>query len=280
MAGGTYAIGDVQGCCDALLRLLEKIRFDPAADRLWFVGDLVNRGPQSLEVLRLVRGLGDRAVCVLGNHDLHLIARWQNRHRHRNACDTLSPILEADDGDELCHWLRRRPLLHHDPKLDWLMLHAGLPPQWDITTAMRLAGEVEQVLRGDGFTAFLDHMYGDQPTRWDERLAGWERLRFAVNCFTRLRFCSRSGHIDLRHKGAPGENQNDLLPWYAHPDRRSANQRIVFGHWSTLGLYRGHNVHAIDTGCLWGGALTALRLENAHPTQIDCPATRNPGAAE
>lgn len=273
----TYAIGDVQGCYTQLQQLLEKISFDPAADRLWFAGDLVNRGPDSLQVLRFVHGLGEAAITVLGNHDLHLLAAWQGRQRHFKHSDTLQEVLAADDCDELCNWLRQQPLLHHDPVLDYLMIHAGLPPEWDLSTARRLAHELETVLRGNEFPAFIEHMYGNQPARWDESLQGWERLRFAVNCFTRLRFCHADGTLDFTYKGSPDTTDGEILPWFSHPRRCSQKQRIVFGHWSTLGLYHGHNVHAIDSGCLWGGALTALRLEDESVFQQPCPASRLPG---
>ncbi len=273
----TYAIGDIQGCYDQLMQLLEQIRFDPGRDRLWFAGDLVNRGPKSLEVLRFARDLGDSAVTVLGNHDLHLLAVWQDKHHHFKSNDTLLPIIEAADRDELCDWLRRQPLLHHDPQLDYVMVHAGLPPQWDLATARRLAGEVETVLRGADFIAFMENMYGNKPRCWSEDLRGWERLRFAVNCFTRLRFCTPGGELDFHHKGKPGSEDGGVLPWFAVPQRRSREQRILFGHWSTLGLHRGDNVVALDTGCLWGGALTALCLEDGTAFQQECPATCAPG---
>lgn len=273
----TYAIGDIQGCYDALQRLLEAIHFDPAADTLWFAGDLVNRGPRSLEVLRLVRGLGARAVTVLGNHDLHLLAVWHHRDRLKRD-DSLTPVLHAPDAPELIDWLRRRPLLHHDPGLGYTLVHAGLSPQWDANTAFACAEELHQTLRGDDYEAFLDHMYGNRPKRWSEELAGWERLRYAVNCFTRLRFCDPDGTLELTQKGAPGEQPAPLLPWYQVPGRRNRELRILFGHWSTLGLYRGDGVFALDTGCLWGGRLTALRLDLAEPevAAVDCPGARSP----
>lgn len=274
----TYAIGDIQGCHDQLMQLLEQIHFDPTTDRLWFAGDLVNRGPNSLEVLRFVRNLGERAVTVLGNHDLHLLAVWQDRHHHFKSNDTLLPIIEAPDCDELCNWLRQQPLLHYDAGLDYVMVHAGLPPQWDLVTAQRLAGEVEAVLRGDEFIVFMENMYGNKPKLWAEDLRGWDRLRFAVNCFTRLRFCTAQGELDFHHKGKPGSEENDVMPWFTVPQRQSRNQRILFGHWSTLGFHRGDNVCALDTGCLWGGALTALRLEDGTPFHRDCPPTCAPGA--
>ena len=274
----TYAIGDIQGCYAELQRLLEKLRFDPAGDRLWLTGDLVNRGPQSLEVLRLVKGLGKGAVTVLGNHDLHLLALWQNHHRHFKANDTLAAIFAAPDGEELLHWLRCQPLMHYDAELGFAMLHAGLPPQWDREQALACAGEVETVLRGEKFHEFLGHMYGNKPACWSEHLSGWDRLRFIVNCFTRLRFCTPEGELDFRHKGNPAQSPpQGHQPWFQLPGRKSRNTPIVFGHWSTLGLYQGHNVNSIDTGCLWGGTLTALQLENGSLVSLPCDGHAAPG---
>lgn len=274
-----YAIGDLQGCYDEFRALLDRIGFDPAQDRLWLCGDLVNRGPRSLEVLRFVRALGDAAITVLGNHDLHLLALWQGRHRHSKSNDTLDSILAAPDREELMEWLRQRPLLHHDAALGWTLVHAGLAPQWDLATAQTCAREVEAALRGPDFHDFIDHMYGNEPHRWDPELHGWERLRFTVNCLTRLRYCSADGALSLAYKGAPATRPHDLLPWFDVPGRRSAGQRIVFGHWSTLGLYRGADVLALDTGCLWGGALSAARLD--HPDvpviSLPCRGWRVPG---
>lgn len=268
----TYAIGDIQGCFDELQQLLTKIAFDPAIDTLWFAGDLVNRGPKSLETLRYIKGLGSHAVVVLGNHDLHLLAVWQQTNHHHSRNDTLNAILSADDGEELLEWLRRRPLFHHDPQLGYAMVHAGLPPQWDLETAARCANEVEKVLRGKKFRKFLDHMYGNKPKQWSEKLAGWERLRFIVNCFTRLRFCSKDGTLELNQKGAPGSQQGDSIPWFKVQKRKSRKQRIIFGHWSTLGLYMKKRVYSIDTGCLWGGRLTALQIDGDKPRlhQLRC----------
>jgi bis(5'-nucleosyl)-tetraphosphatase (symmetrical) len=272
----SYAIGDVQGCYTELCRLLERLAFDPRADRLWFVGDIVNRGPDSLAVLRFVKALGERAVCVLGNHDLHLLAVSQGNPRPFRD-DTLEDVLRADDADELIDWLRRRPLMHHDGQLGFAMLHAGLPPQWDLHTALALAGEVETVLRGDGFHDFCMAMYGNEPRRWSDDLRGMERLRFITNCFSRLRFCTPEGELDLRHTGPPGTQQSGQLPWFSIPQRATRDTRIVFGHWSTLGYCAADNVWALDSGCLWGGRLTALRLaENPRPLQISCPGARQP----
>lgn len=272
-----YAIGDVQGCYDELQRLLEKIGFDETSDHLWMVGDLVNRGPDSLSVLRYVKRLGAHAVTVLGNHDLHLLAVAAGVDKVKSG-DTFDAVLGAPDRDELLEWLRHRPLLHLDPTLGFALLHAGLPPQWTIAQARDRADEVEAVLRGPQCVDFFPHMYGDQPDRWDESLDGWERLRFIVNCFTRLRYVDHSGRVMVKVKGAPDANQH-LTPWFRVAERRTKSQRIVFGHWSTLGLVMEHNVHALDTGCVWGGALTALRLDaQPVPISIDCSGIRSPGS--
>jgi bis(5'-nucleosyl)-tetraphosphatase (symmetrical) len=253
-----YAIGDVQGCFAELRSLLEKIRFDPAADRLWFAGDLVNRGPQSLETLRFIRSLGDAAVAVLGNHDLHLLAVAQgvSKTKHR---DTFGDVLGAPDRDELLDWLRRRPLLHHGG--GFYLIHAGLPPQWSVDQAAAHAAEAEAVLQGDDCAEFFRHMYGDQPDLWSESLEGFARLRFTINCLTRLRYCHADGRVEFKQKGPPGSQPPGLVPWFAAPGRRSTGAHILFGHWSTLGFYAGHGVCCLDTGCLWGGELTALRLD-------------------
>lgn len=275
----SYAIGDIQGCFDSLQRLLEEIHFDPAADTLWFTGDLVNRGPQSLETLRFVKGLGDRAVTVLGNHDLHLIAVHEGHDKFVSKGDTLKPVLEADDGAELIRWLRHQPLLHHDAQLGYTMVHAGLPPQWDLQQARDSAHEVEEVLRGGHYRDFIDHMYGNLPDLWSDSLTGRDRLRFIINCFTRLRYCTVNGKLALSAKGRPGTQPSGTLPWFQVPGRRSREHTIVFGHWSTLGLYRDDGVIAVDTGCLWGGGLTALRLEDGEAITVNCPETQTPGVA-
>jgi bis(5'-nucleosyl)-tetraphosphatase (symmetrical) len=274
----TYAIGDIQGCYEELRQLLDRLAFDPASDRLWLVGDLVNRGPDSLAVLRLVRSLGEAAITVLGNHDLHLLALWQNRHRHFKNTDSLAPVLRAEDGDELLDWLRRQPLMYYDVERDLALLHAGLPPQWDIPTALACAGEVETMLRGEDFHEFMQHMYGNKPSRWSEKLHGWDRMRFIVNCFTRLRYCNAKGELDFKHKDQPGgQEAAGLLPWFQIPQRRSRQTRIIFGHWSTLGLYQQDQVHAIDTGCLWGGELTALNIDTLETTSLPCAGQAVPG---
>lgn len=256
-----YAIGDVQGCHDGLMRLLDRIRFDPGDDYLWFCGDLVNRGPQSLAVLRHVRKLGERAVVVLGNHDLHLVAAARDRRALRER-DTLDEVLDAPDASDLVGWLRTRPLLHHDPALGYTMVHAGLAPQWDLALAERCAREVEAALAGDDADALLAAMYGDEPDRWSDELAGIDRLRFIINCFTRLRYVTADARLALEHKGPPGTQPDGVVPWFEHPDRRNGELHVIFGHWSTLGSSPvGTRIYPLDTGCVWGGRLTALRLD-------------------
>ena len=270
----TYAIGDIQGCYDELQRLLEQLDFSETRDQLWFVGDLVNRGPNSLEVLRLVKSLGDAAVTVLGNHDLHLLALAHGNPKHRHSSN-LNEVLRAPDRDELIHWLRHRPLLHRDKKLAFSMIHAGLPPQWTMKTARACAREVETVLRGDQHVEYFLGMYGNEPRIWDQDLQGMARWRFITNCFTRLRFCAPDGSLQLQRKGAPDNDTHKHIPCFAHPQRASRKKRILFGHWSTLGFNASHNTWALDTGCLWGGKLTTLRID-PHAIQVPCPGQRNP----
>jgi bis(5'-nucleosyl)-tetraphosphatase (symmetrical) len=255
-----YAIGDVQGCYDELCRLLDLIGFDPAGDRLWFAGDLVNRGPRSLEVLRLVMGLGDLAVTVLGNHDLHLLAVAASEDRLKSH-DTLAELLRAPDRTEILGWLRHRPLLHHDSGAGFTLVHAGLPPQWDLALARACAAEVEAMLRGPDHPEFFRHMYGNRPDRWSPSLSGWDRLRFITNCLTRIRFCDLDGRMALACKEAPGRQPPGYLPWFDVPGRASAELSIVFGHWAALGLHRQPGIYAMDGGCVWGGTLAALRLD-------------------
>jgi bis(5'-nucleosyl)-tetraphosphatase (symmetrical) len=252
-----YAIGDIQGCYDELLGLLDAIAFNVHHDQLWFVGDLVNRGPKSLESLRFIKNLGNAAVVVLGNHDLHLLAA-SCAPLAQNTKTALDQILTAPDQDELIHWLRHRPLLHHQQ--DYCLIHAGLPPQWDFKNAQIMANEVESVLQSDDYPELLKTMYANTPDIWSEHLSGMPRLRFIVNCFTRMRYCDSKGRLDFEHNGPPGSQPKNLMPWFNVPGRKSANTRIVFGHWSSLGYYEGENCFAIDTGCLWGGQLTALKL--------------------
>ena len=256
-----WAIGDLQGCYDATQRLLERIAFDPAKDRLWFCGDLVNRGGQSLETLRLVHSLRANSVVVLGNHDLSLLAIGERREEEQRKVNAdLQRIVTAPDRDELLGWLRMQKLMHVDRELGWSMLHAGIAPKWTIGMAERHAREVEKVLQGDQHTRLLKHIYGDAPA-WNPRLAGIDRWRAIINIFTRMRFCSPRGRIAFEDKGAPGTQPAGLYPWYAVPGQATRDTKIVCGHWSALGLFIGHGVHAIDTGAVWGGKLTALRLD-------------------
>ena len=255
-----YAIGDIQGCYEPLQRLLERVRFDPAADQLWLVGDLVNRGPHSVEVLRLIYQLGERAITVLGNHDLTLLAVAAGQVKPKRK-DTFHPILDAPDSAELLDWLRRRPMLHHDPDLGFTLVHAGLPPQWDLALAQGCAAELEAMLRGRDWTRFMGKMFGGEPRVWREELTGDDRLRFIVNALTRMRFCTADGVLSFAEKGPPGSQAADLFPWFQVPQRRSAHLKIVFGHWAALGYYRAPGIYALDSGCVWGHRLTAIRLD-------------------
>ena len=272
-----WAIGDLQGCYGPTQRLLEKIRFDPAADRLWFCGDLVNRGGESLETLRLVHSLREHCTTVLGNHDLSLLAIGERSpDDQRKVNPDLQRVLFAEDGDALLAWLRTQPLVHADRALGWMMVHAGLAPKWTTTLAERHAREVEAKLRGDGYRKLLKNMYGDRPT-WSPKLAGSERDRAIINVFTRLRYCTPRGRIAFEEKGAPGTQPAGLYPWYAVPGRVERDLKIVCGHWSTLGLFVGNGVHMIDTGAVWGGKLTAMQLDadGLHVVQVpgrDVPA--------
>ncbi len=275
-----YAIGDVQGCYDELMALLALICFDPAKDRLWLTGDLVNRGPASLQTLRAVRELGESTVTVLGNHDLHLLAVAEGSAPFHKS-DTLDEILNAPDRDELLAWLRQQPLMHHDAILNRTLVHAGLPPQWDLIKAQACAKEVETVLRGDDYAEFFQHMYGNTPDVWSDDLTGWDRLRFIANSFTRLRYCDPQGRFDFHAKGAPGTQLAGLLPWFEVVNRRSENLRVVFGHWSTLGLRSDQKIVSLDTGCLWGGQLTAIKLDGEQKVFcIECTGYQQPGAGK
>lgn len=263
----THVIGDIQGCYDELQRLLEALRFDPATDRLWFAGDLVNRGPQSLAVLRFVRSLGSAAVTVLGNHDLHLIAAGvAGRARGK---DTFQDVLAAPDREELLSWLRRQPLVHAES--GFALVHAGLAPQWSVEDALALSREAQQWLARPESDEFLrQQMYGDEPVQWSTAHRDRERLRFIINCCTRLRLCTADGRMDFRYKDAPDSAPRGLMPWFSVPGRRSAGATVLFGHWSTLGRvhWPEHKVYGLDTGCVWGGKLTALTLETGAITQV------------
>ena len=271
-----YAIGDLQGCHAEFLALLEQLRFDPARDRLWLTGDLVNRGPASLEVLRTVRSLGSSAIVVLGNHDLHLLAMaWAPATVLRREPELLA-VLDAPDAAELLAWLAARPLLHRDRALGWTLIHAGLPPQWTLADAEACALDIEAALR-DRPEELLSGMYGDQPDRWSPGLAGIDRLRFAVNCLTRLRFVDADGRLLLGFKGPPAAAPREAMPWYRHPSRATLADRILFGHWSALGYLAEPNLRCLDGGCVWGGALCALRLDaEEEPRMLPCRGSQRP----
>lgn len=271
----TYAVGDLQGCHDSLLRLLDEIKFDARADRLLFVGDLVNRGPDSLAVLRLIKSLGDAAISVLGNHDLHLLALDAGFGKIYKG-DTLDAVLAAPDRDELMHWLRHQRLAWRED--GFLMVHAGVLPGWTVDDTMQRAAEAEMALRSANYRDFFARMYGNQPNAWDDALEGIDRLRMIVNTFTRLRYCSATGEMEFHQKGAPGSQSAGWLPWFDVPGRKSADATIIIGHWSTLGLINRPDLVALDTGCLWGGKLTAFRLEDRQVFAVPCPELRPPTA--
>jgi bis(5'-nucleosyl)-tetraphosphatase (symmetrical) len=269
-----FAIGDIQGCYDELLALLKKINYNSDKDQLWLAGDLVNRGPKSLETLRFAKKHAQ--AVVLGNHDLHLLASAANQRKPKRK-DTLQQILDAPNADKLLDWLRQQPLMHHDKNSGYTLLHAGLPPQWDLNAASIHADEVQRILRSDQHSSFFQHMYGNIPNQWSDSLTGWDRLRCITNCFTRLRYCTREGILDMEEKGPPGSQPEGLKPWFAWKHRASRDMKILFGHWSTLGNYDGNNVHALDTGCLWGGTLTAMKVGNKMKrVEYNCPGAASP----
>lgn len=262
-----YAVGDIQGCYTELVQLLEKIRFDPAVDKLWLVGDLVNRGADSLQVLRLVKSLGDAAITVLGNHDLHLLAVAYGQGRlHRG--DTLDEILNAPDREELLTWLRHQRLLHVEG--EFVLVHAGLLPVWTVAQAAGLAREVENALQGADYVDFLAHMYGNQPNAWDDALTGYKRLRVITNALTRMRICTERGRMEFEFKAEQQNIPEGYRPWFDVAGRASSDATVIFGHWSALGLMIKPNAVALDTGCLWGGPLTAIRLDDREIIQVDC----------
>ncbi len=271
-------IGDVQGCCGALDRLLDEAGFSPSRDRIWLLGDLVNRGPQSLRTLRRLRALGDAARCVLGNHDLHLLAVAAGGRRvHRQ--DTIDEVLAASDREALLDWLRHQRMARQVH--GWLLVHAGVVPQWDLALTLDLAAEVEDMLRSEALNGFLQIMYGDEPLRWDPSLEGARRLRFVINVLTRVRFVGRDdGALDLNTKeGAQGAPEG-LVPWFDAPGRRTAGVSVAFGHWSTLGLLQRPDLLALDTGCVWGGRLSAARLAadgTVEILQVPCLQAQAPG---
>jgi bis(5'-nucleosyl)-tetraphosphatase (symmetrical) len=269
----TYAVGDLQGCLEPLQCLLKQVAFDPAKDHLWLVGDLVNRGPQSLDTLRFLYGMRDSLVCVLGNHDLHLLAAWRNVERLKKS-DTLREILQAPDGETLLQWLRQQKLMHYDELREVAMVHAGIPPQWSLKKALKCASEVEEALQDDNlFEPYLDGMYGNDPAKWDNDLKGITRLRVITNYFTRMRFCTSDGKLDLKSKEGVETAPPGYEPWFQHKERKTKGLRIIFGHWAALeGKCREPGIFALDTGCVWGGAMTLLNVDTGVRLSCDCDA--------
>lgn len=264
----TYAIGDIQGCLSPLQQLLEQMEFNAQRDRLWLVGDLVNRGPQSLETLRFVRNLGDVVTVVLGNHDLHLITLAAGFGRARDD-DTLAEVLNAPDAGELVAWLRSRSMFHVEA--EYAMVHAGLLPQWDIARASELGNEVQSALRGPQHIELARNMYGSKPDYWTDELSGWDRLRVIINAMTRMRICDAAGRMEFQFKGERSRIPQGYMPWFEIPGRKSANVTVICGHWSALGLHLTPNLLALDSGCLWGRQLSAIRLEDRKLFQVNCP---------
>ncbi|KGM39453.1 biotin transporter BioY [Aquabacterium sp. NJ1] len=273
-----YLVGDLQGCCNPFERLLQTIDFSPSRDHVYILGDLVNRGPDSLGVLRRLRELDNSATCLLGNHDLHLLAVAHGvRKPHRS--DTLDTILNAPDRDDWLNWIRQQRLAVHEH--GWLMVHAGVVPQWDAAQTVALAGEVEAMLAGPDLGEFLTRMYGNEPERWDDSLQGVPRWRCVVNSLTRLRFCSVDGTMEFATKDGSDGAPEGFMPWFDVPGRRTEGTPVAFGHWSTLGLINRDDLLALDTGCVWGGQLSAVRVDGAtrELIQIDCPQAQKPGKA-
>ena len=261
----TYAIGDLQGCYDPFRRLLDEIDFDPGKDRLWLVGDLVNRGPKSLKTLRFVKSLGDSVVSVLGNHDLHLLAIASGAVHAGSRFESLQKTLNAPDRDELVDWLRHRPLAHYDESMNTLLVHAGTHPNWSVKKTLARAAEVEAVLQAPGYAKLLGKMYGNTPAGWSGRLSGYKRLRFIINCLTRMRMLTESLRLNMSHSGAPWRARKHLVSWFDFPNPAWAGTRIVFGHWSQLGLVVLPELISLDTGCVWGRQLTAARIDKRVP---------------
>jgi len=266
----TYAIGDIQGCYDEFIALLELVKFDPHQDTLWIAGDLVNRGPQSLSVLRFIKQLDDRNIVVLGNHDFHLLAIAEG-HQQIRPHDTFQDILNAPDRDELLFWLRHQKLCHIDTEKNYVMAHAGILPQWSLNQAQSLAQEVEAILQSEDYKNLLAHMYGNEPDLWDKALTGWDRYRFIINVFVRMRYCDQFGRLNFSEKGSLDSQPSNLLPWFQLPNAETFPYKIIFGHWAALnGITNTPRFFAIDTGCSWGHALTAFRLEDEKRFQTQC----------
>lgn len=259
-----FAVGDIQGCLVEFNALLKAIQFDPHQHQLWLCGDLINRGPNSLGVIRMIRDLPISPVIVLGNHDLHFLAVWSGEKPLKEGRDTFHDILDSPECNEICEWYLRWPLVHHDASLGFTLAHAGIAPMWGIDEAVAYSKEVERVLRSPTERHELfANMYGNKPKLWQDNLAGVERLRVITNYCTRMRFCKEDGGLELKCKVPPGHQPNDLMPWFKVPGRKAHADKIIFGHWASLwGRANTTNIYALDTGCVWGGELTAMRLED------------------
>lgn len=263
-----YAIGDIQGCYDPFRRLLDELDFEPSSDTLWLAGDLVNRGPKSLKTLRFVKSLGDAVISVLGNHDLHLLALAAGAVQFGRRFDSLEKLINAPDADELCDWLRQRPMAHYDASLDTLLVHAGTHPEWGVKKTLARAAEVEEELRHGDYETLLGKMYGNTPNSWSGKLSGYKRLRFIINCLTRMRMITTANKLNFTHTGTPWRARKNLLPWYMAENPATAETRVIFGHWSQLGLVVLPKLISLDTGCVWGRQLTAVRLDRRIPRVI------------
>jgi len=266
-----YAIGDLQGCYDPFMHLLDEIHFDPETDKLWLVGDLVNRGPKSLKTLRFVKSLGKCVITVLGNHDLHLLALASGKMRNSTRFSTLQSVLKAGDRDELIEWLRQRPMAHYDESIDTLLVHAGVYPTWTAKKTLARAAEVEAVLRGDSYRKLLGEMYGNTPRAWSGKLRGFDRLRCIVNCLTRMRMLTRRGRLNFAHSAPPYRARKNLIAWFDVENAAWQGTRVIFGHWSALGLVVLPHMISLDTGCVWGRQLTAARIDTRETRIFQVP---------
>ena len=265
-----YAVGDIQGCLTPLQCLLDRVAFNPNKDQLWLAGDLINRGPDSLETLRFIKQLGECTRIVLGNHDLHFLAvAYGVIEQHKS--DTLTPLLKANDCNELVQWLRQQHMLYSDPGGDYSMVHAGIPPIWNLQQAQNYAIEVESILQSNQIETYLRTMYGNTPNCWEPNLRGWKRIRLITNYFTRMRFCTFDGKLDFTHKGTT-ITDNTFAPWFSYPQSAPRNRSLLFGHWASLqGKVEVANIYALDTGCVWGGSMTLMNLDNKNIHSCKCP---------
>ena len=256
-----YVIGDLHGCYDPFRKLLDKISFDPTKDKLWLTGDIINRGPKSRRTLQFVKSIDSSVISVLGNHDLHLLALSKNIIQTKDLIDTsLAKILHNRNSDELIEWLRQRPLAHYSKKLNTIMVHAGIPPQWTINNTIKYASEVQTILRGTNCSKLLSKMYGNKPDLWSPELTSYQRYKFTINALTRMRLIDNEGRLNFNHNGPPPNKEKRIFPWFEANRPKWEGTRIIFGHWSALKLIVNEKIIAVDTGCVWGNQLTAVKL--------------------